>query len=324
MMKKTFALSIFLSLSGVVFGQITLIPDAAFELTLIDQGIDTDGMINGQVWTSDIADETDLSLFDYGITDLTGLEDFASLEDLDVTQMEITEINLSQNTNLTHLSISMVNLESLDITQNVNLINLFLGFKCENCPFESTVSSLDLSQNTELISFYLGSDFITEIDVSNNPNIGLFQLQRLDALVDVNLKNNNNSNIGFLRIRECPNLICVQVDDPAAVIAGVDPPYDDWIIENDPLISEDCYLGVEDVVLRNISIYPNPVTDMLTVDSNSSLTITSLQLYDVLGKLVLQKETDFERVDVSILPAGLFMMIVETNVGLFTEKIIKK
>ena len=308
----------------MVFGQITLIPDAAFEQELISLGIDTDGIINGQVFTSDIADETDLSLFGLSITDLTGLEDFASLEDLDVKQMEITEIDLSQNLSLTHLSIDRVNLESLDITQNVNLIFLVLGLNCESCPFSSTVSSLDLSQNTQLLATAIVSDFITEIDVSNNPNIGLFELIRMDALVDVNIKNGNNQNIGFLRIEESPNLACVQVDDPQAVIDGVVPPYDDWIIENDPLISEDCYLGVEDITLGKISLYPNPVANILTIGTNSSFAITSVQLYDVLGRLVLQKEADFQSIDVSSLPAGLFMVVIETNRGLFTEKIIKK
>jgi len=323
-MKNTIALSIFLSLSGLVCGQITLIPDAAFEQALISQGIDTDGIINGQVWTSDIADEIDLNLFGLSITDLTGLEDFASLEDLDLVQMEITEINLSQNTNLTHLTIDRVNLESLDITQNVNLISLVLGLSCESCPFESTVSSLDLSQNTQLLAMVIVSDFITDIDVSNNPNIGLLRLERMAVLVDVNLKNNNNQNLGFLRIRDAPNLVCVQVDDPQAVIDGIVPPYDDWIIENDPLISDDCYLGVEDMALGKISLYPNPVTNILTIETNATIAIISVQLYDVLGRLVLQKEADFQKVDVSSLPAGLFMIVIETNRGLFTEKIIKK
>jgi len=308
----------------MVFGQITLIPDAAFEQALISLGIDTDGIINGQVWTSDIADETDLGLFGLSITDLTGIEDFASLEDLDVDQMEITEIILSQNTSLTHLSLTRLNLESLDITQNVNLISMVLGFKCESCPFESTVSSLDLSQNTQLLTFLLLSDFITEIDVSNNPNIGFFELQRMDALVDVNIKNGNNQNLNFLQIQESPNLVCVQVDDPQAVIEGVVPPYDDWIIENDPIISDDCYLGVEDMALGKISLYPNPVTNILTIETNATFAITSVQLYDVLGRLVLQKEADFQSIDVSSLPAGLFMVVIETNRGLFTEKIIKK
>ena len=40
---------------------ITLIPDSNFELYLINTGIDTDGVINGQVLTSDIEDELELS-----------------------------------------------------------------------------------------------------------------------------------------------------------------------------------------------------------------------------------------------------------------------
>jgi len=322
-MKNTFAFIILLSLTGMVFGQITLIPDAAFEQKLIDLGIDTDGIINGQVLTSDIADETDLNLFALSITDLTGIEDFASLEDLDLDQMEITEINLSQNLSLTHLSINKVNLESLDVTQNVNLISLVLGFKCESCPFGSTVSSLDLSQNTQLIAFFLVSDFITEIDVSNNPNIVFFELINMDDLVNVNLKSGNNQNLNFLQIQDTPNLLCVQVDDPQAVIEGIVPPYDDWIIENDPLITDDCNLSIEDITIGYINLYPNPVTDILNIES-ASVTITGLQVYDALGRFVLQKEADFYQVDMSLFKSGLFFIQLETDRSVFTEKIIKK
>ncbi|MBL4662263.1 MAG: T9SS type A sorting domain-containing protein [Flavobacteriaceae bacterium] len=322
-MKATFSLIVLLSLSGIMIGQITLIPDAAFEQKLISLGIDTDGIVNGQVLTSDIEDETDLGLFDLSITDLTGIEDFASLEDLDIDQMEITEIDLSQNLNLRFLNIQNVDLEGLDISQNVNLVSLLLVLKCESCPFGSTVSSLDLSQNTQLDLFVISSDFITEIDVSNNPNITLFELIRMDDLVNVNLKSGNNQNLDFLRIKDNPNLQCVQVDDPQGVIEGVVPPYDDWIIENNPIITDDCNLGIEDAAIGSINIYPNPVTDILTIDvSNSS--ITALYVYDSLGKLVLQKGRGFYQLDVSSLPTGLFFLQLETDRGVFTHKIIKE
>ncbi|MBL4662264.1 MAG: T9SS type A sorting domain-containing protein [Flavobacteriaceae bacterium] len=322
-MKHTFALIILLSLSGMVIGQITLIPDAAFEQKLISLGIDTDGIINGQVLTSDIADEIELDLFGLSITDLTGIEDFENLEILEIGQMEITEIDLSQNIELRVLFLEEVTLESLDVTQNINLTTLILSFKCQSCMFTSTVSSLDLSQNTQLNLLAVFSDFITEIDVSNNPNITFFELIGMYDLVNINLKNGNNQSLIFLRLEDNPSLQCLQVDDPEAVVEGVVSPYNGWIIENNPIITDNCNLGIEDAAIGSINIYPNPVTDILTIDvSNSS--ITALFVYDTLGKLVLQKERGFYQLDVSSFPTGLFFIQLETDGGVFTQKIIKK
>ena len=49
-----FSIICFLGTFSEMNSQITLIPDADFEQALIDLGIDSDGMINGQVFTSDI------------------------------------------------------------------------------------------------------------------------------------------------------------------------------------------------------------------------------------------------------------------------------
>ncbi len=61
------------------YSQITLVPDNQFEQELIDQNIDSDGVLNGQVFTSDIENLNDLTLY-YNISDLTGLQDFFNLK----------------------------------------------------------------------------------------------------------------------------------------------------------------------------------------------------------------------------------------------------
>ena len=59
--------------------QITIIPDSNFEKALIDLGIDNDGIINQQVFTSRIATIDSLNVIFKNISDLTGIEDFTSL-----------------------------------------------------------------------------------------------------------------------------------------------------------------------------------------------------------------------------------------------------
>jgi len=74
-------------------------------------------------------------------------------------------------------------------------------------------------------------------------------------------------------------------------------------------------------------IYPNPVVNLLQIESEIPFA-GSIQVYDVSGKLVLQKKTqntkDFQ-LDITSFPAGLYLLKV-TNNGetLFLDKFIKK
>ena len=86
-MKKITLIIIFIFCVNSLLAQYTLIPDSEFEQRLITQGIDTEGILDGQVLTDDIDHitalyiESDPPVFPY-IYDLTGIEDFVSLEDL--------------------------------------------------------------------------------------------------------------------------------------------------------------------------------------------------------------------------------------------------
>jgi len=74
---KTILLLISLFIGLEITAQTTSIPDQNFEQHLINEGIDSDGTINGQVLTSDIAPVLTLNLVN--INDLTGLENFIAI-----------------------------------------------------------------------------------------------------------------------------------------------------------------------------------------------------------------------------------------------------
>jgi Leucine-rich repeat (LRR) protein len=67
-------------LSFVSYTQTTSIPDSNFEQALITLGIDSDATVNGQVLTADISGVTSLNIRNKIIADLTGIEDFNSLQ----------------------------------------------------------------------------------------------------------------------------------------------------------------------------------------------------------------------------------------------------
>ena len=65
--------------------QLVLAPDVKFEQILIAEGIDSDGIVNGQILTADAQNTTQLSLESgHGtLTDFTGLEAFINCEEIE-------------------------------------------------------------------------------------------------------------------------------------------------------------------------------------------------------------------------------------------------
>ena len=139
--------------------QVTLIPDATFELALIDEGYDT-GVPDGSIPTDSIDGITSLYIDALGITDLTGIEDFTALEFLHSEDNLLSTIDLSQNLNLEAAYLNFNILESLDVSANSHLKILF----CEG----NSIPALDVSDNPLLEELSCGTNYITTIDVSAN------------------------------------------------------------------------------------------------------------------------------------------------------------
>ncbi|MCZ6595954.1 MAG: T9SS type A sorting domain-containing protein [Bacteroidetes bacterium] len=170
-MKKNLVI-ILLLLGTLVHGQITIIPDSNFEQALIDLGIDSDGVINGQVLTSDVEGVVNLAIWDKYIVDLTGIQDFAALEELDVHYNLLTSLDLSQNMQLRILYCGSNDLSSLDLSNNILLETLYCGNPSIDVGPFNTFTSLDLSSNTQLRFF--DSDFaywLETINFGQNPNL---------------------------------------------------------------------------------------------------------------------------------------------------------
>lgn len=324
-MKLKYFLGILFFTCYPILAQFTFIPDPEFETHLINEGIDTDGIVNGQVLTADVEDELLLMIGpNPQLNDLTGIEDFASLEELFLYQVDVSQLNLSQNLVLTQLSLDDMSLNSLDITNNENLTSINLSLNSPTDIFSSDIDEIDLSQNILLESINIGDSFL-EIDLSNNPNIEFIELKNSQNLIFVNLKNGNNEGILFLDIRNNPNLQCIQVDDPQAVIEGIIPPYNDWFIDiSPPEISDNCILGNSDYALLDFRMSPNPLKDILTIQNQNGLYIELVTLYDTLGRKVLESTENTESLEVSILNAGVYFVHVVTEVGTVMKRVVKE
>jgi hypothetical protein len=73
----------------------------------------------------------------------------------------------------------------------------------------------------------------------------------------------------------------------------------------------------------NVSVYPNPAADELTV--NSETTITEVCLYDAMGRQLLQTsvQSPQAKINMSAYPEGWYLLHITTLQGLSVKKIVK-
>ena len=100
------------------FSQYTSIPDANFELALLNYGYDF--VIDGFVETSAIDTVTDLTINNNDISDLTGIESFIALQSLFCYDNNLSTLNLVNNTQLFEVTCSNNNLTSIDLRNGNN------------------------------------------------------------------------------------------------------------------------------------------------------------------------------------------------------------
>jgi Leucine-rich repeat (LRR) protein len=184
----------------------TLIPDSNFEQKLIDLGIDVDGK-NGKVLTSSIFLITSFNVSGSSIADLTGIEDFVSLTELNCSNNVLTALNVAKNSNLTYLDCSANAIAALDVTKNTVLTDLYCNI--------NKLTTIDVSKNLVLNKLNVSENSFTALDVSKNKALTEINCYK-NSLTSLNLKNGNNVNMkrmNFSNLAQNPNLQCIQVDN---------------------------------------------------------------------------------------------------------------
>jgi len=242
---KTLLLLGALALSLNSFAQETYVPDDNFEAYLeanaMGNGIPNDDYVT----TANISGVTSLLLINIGLNDVTGLEDFNSLTNLNIQLNPITTLTIT-NTNLTDLYCLNNSLSTLDVTSataiefidcsqnqltNLDFIsNINLDWlRCD----DNNLTSLDVSQNTALTNLYCFGNLLTSLDVSGATALtNLFcynnQLTSLDVsqntllttlhcqvnqLTCLNVNNGNNTTLTSFNATLNPHLLCIEVDN---------------------------------------------------------------------------------------------------------------
>jgi hypothetical protein len=148
---------------------------------------------------------------------------------------------------------------------------------------------------------------LTSVDFSESPD-----------LVNINLKNGNNTSITSFNGLDCPSLEFVCVDD----IAFAEVNFTN--IDADVQFVEDCeVLAVADFNLEeSLVLLPNPVSEILTISIAPNIKFINTEVYSVSGQKLSSSKS--EQINMNDLATGIYFVKVNTKQGSVTKKIIKE
>jgi len=309
----------------------TYVPDSSFEGSLVGLGLDD--VMDDYVFTSNINKVEILYIMGadfswYTIKDLTGIEDFTALKVLYLEELlSLENFSLEGNKLLEELYIDNVapqvnndKLTQIQVTNNTNLKILKINYNYSGIGYPILfIETLDLTQNTVLHDLDIRNTKLTSLDLSNNKELTALRCSYHDQLTYLNIKNGNNTIITDFNTLNNDSLTCIDVDD-------VPWSNTNWTnIESWTSFSEDCKsaLDIDDELLAHgVSLYPNPVTNILTIDSEISL--SKIEIYSVLGKKIKEINSGFKSIQTNKLSNGIYIVKMYSENGMTTKKLIKK
>jgi hypothetical protein len=276
---------------------------------------------NPNLWRLEIGSEnlTDLDLSANTNLEILSVGGVPNLSQLDLSnQIELYSLGI-YGTGITNLDLtSNVLLRSFSCTNNTSLTTLIAGnapnltqFNCA----DNALEILDVSEFWSLTQLIASGNNLTHLDVSQNLNVEHIFVQN-NNLISINLRNGFSQNILLLLATNNPDLFCVEVDDETAAPYG-----NTWIFDHPLIYSENCTLGTNDLDMVEAVIYPNPVQNILTIESKEY--IISTEVYSILGEL-LASEKGKSQVDFSTYGKGIYFLKIDTENGAVFQKVLKE
>lgn len=253
-------------------------------------GLDKDG--DGKITLKEASEFTGkLDLKGKSLDNIKGLQAFNKITALDLSDNNIKDLSALTG-------------------KTITLISKTTGKKREVSAKASKLETLIVSNNSfETINLEELKD-LKVINVSSNPNLGT-----------ISIKNGNNETITNFNASNTPKLTCIFVDDINASYLQT------WVKDTkanfvaDERACRQNVLSVNNQTLENtISLYPNPVSDYLVIQSQ--LKLDAIEVYTIMGKqLVKTKEN---KVDFSDFSSGVYVVRILADDKVLTKRIMKQ
>ena len=72
----------------------------------------------------------------------------------------------------------------------------------------------------------------------------------------------------------------------------------------------------------SLKLYPNPVTTFFSVEDTGK-TVRKIEIYSIIGRKERELNTGFQKIDVSDLPKGIYMVKIYTDDAYVVKKMVK-
>jgi len=101
--------------------------------------------------------------------------------------------------------------------------------------------------------------------------------------------------------------------------------HDNKALTSKMFIDAPANLAVGDIASKTqISVYPNPASDVVYINNNSGEKIESISLGDITGRTIKYLKNNDTKIDLQGLSKGVYILKVKTDKGLSIQKVIKK
>ena len=64
---------------------------------------------------------------------------------------------------------------------------------------------------------------------------------------------------------------------------------------------------------NQLSVFPNPTSDIINIKANINLVINKLYIYNLNGRLLKESTTDLNKINISELSKGIYLLKVVSN-----------
>ena len=312
---------------------------------------------SNQLTTLDVSKNVNLTYLNCYSNKLTTLDvsKNVNLIYLNFYSNQLTTLDVSKNVNLKELNCSYNQLTTLDVTKNVNLINLyFYNNKIAQLlvPKVHKISELNGINNNLKLSTLKGN-FLTIKSLKLNPQAtlqggdkGIFEVLDLSSEYIIDGKyttytwydKTTQQEVGVYALKgkfyagpenAGKTLICKMKNElfPNFVLE-----YEVKIKNTVSFASRNInenipegfvWVGPQKNETESIQLFPNPVIDILKI--NTTANVTSASVYNYAGKEVKRYPRVINNeLDLQDLPAGIYILNLTTDQGILSKKIIKK
>lgn len=156
---------------------------------------------------------------------------------------------------------------------------------------------------------------LTRIDQQNQNGFGELARIRLIMVDDLTAKTDLAESLAM----DITNIYAISADGSVVDLVGQG---DSVVVFQEDTTSS---TAIQPDWYQQVQLYPNPTEDLLMI-SLDGLFAQSLALYDLQGRLIQMDETAFQQKKLSLghLPAGLYVLRIQTEKGWYQQRIMKK